>query len=190
MRPNHTFFFLAYQHMALMQPYVWNQPVPSLAVRATAAAWAQPVMGVFPEPNQGLLDAGLGNWVGRSVQPAELNAGSVRLDQAIGRRASAFGRYGDSPSSNRFGNLSVNRIDLRFQSLTLGLTVPAHIRHHGRSEGERIAGERSFGLDRQRFVARSGLCAATSGRLLSDFSGGLRLPGAVHHRRRRPGGFR
>jgi hypothetical protein len=120
---NSSFFFLSYQHISLMQPYVWDQAVPSAALRQNAAAWAQSVLDVFPAPNEGQLAQGLGNWVGRSVQPATLNAGAVRLDQAIGKRVSVFARYSDSPSSNQFGNFTVNRIDLRFQSLTLALTA-------------------------------------------------------------------
>jgi hypothetical protein len=102
---------------------VWNQPVPSLAARQAAAAWAQPVLGIYPIPNQGLLAAGIGDWAGRSEQPASLTAGSARADQAIGSRISLFGRYSDAPSDNQFGAFQVNHIDLRFQSLTLGLTV-------------------------------------------------------------------
>ena len=123
LRANRTFLFLSFQHLDLVQPYVWNQPVPSLAARQTAAAWVQPVLGIYPAPNQGLLTAGIGDWAGRSEQPASLTAGSVRLDQAVGSRVSLFGRYSDAPSDNQFGAFQVNRIDLRFQTLTLGLTA-------------------------------------------------------------------
>jgi len=122
-RRNRTFVFLSFEHLGLTQPYVWNQPVPSLETRETAALWAQPVLGIYPAPNQGALTAGVGNWVGRSEQPAALDAGSARVDQAIGSRVSFFGRYSDAPSENQFGAFQVNRIDLRFQSLTLGLTA-------------------------------------------------------------------
>ena len=120
---NRSFLFLSFQHLELMQPYVWNQPVPSLAARQTAGTWAQPVLGIFPAPNQGLLTAGVGDWAGRSEQPAALTAGSARVDQALGSRVSVFGRYSDAPSRNQFGDFQVNHIDLRFQSLTLGLTA-------------------------------------------------------------------
>jgi len=123
LRANRTFVFLSFQHLGLTQPYVWNQPVPSLAARQMAASWAQPVLGIYPAPNEGLLAAGIGDWAGRSEQPAALNAGSARGDQAIGSHVSAFGRYSDAPSRNQFGAFQVNRIDLRFQSLTLGLTA-------------------------------------------------------------------
>jgi len=122
-RANRSFLFLSFQHLGLTQPYVWNQPVPSLEARQTAGSWAQPVLGIYPAPNQGLLTAGIGDWAGRSEQPASLTAGSARFDQAIGSRVSLFGRYSDAPSENQFGAFQVNRIDLRFQSLTLGLTA-------------------------------------------------------------------
>jgi outer membrane receptor protein involved in Fe transport len=45
------------------------------------------------------------------------------MDQAITSRGTFFGRYNDSPSANEFGGTQVNRLDLRFQSLTMGLNV-------------------------------------------------------------------
>jgi hypothetical protein len=120
---NRTFGFISFEHMGLRQPFVWNQPVPSLAARQTAAAWAQPVLGIYPEPNEGALTTGIGDWAGRSEQPAALTAGSARLDQAIGSRVAVFGRYSNAPSENQFGTFQVNRIDLGFESLTLGLTA-------------------------------------------------------------------
>ena len=102
-----------------------------LAARQTAGTWAQAVLGIYPAPNQGALTAGIGDWAGRSEQPAALTAGSARADQAIGSRVSVFGRYSDSPSENQFAHpLQVNRIDLRFQSLTLGKPPPSHRAHH------------------------------------------------------------
>ena len=120
---NRTFVFLSFQHLGLTQPYVWNQPVPSLAARQMAEPWAQAVLGIYPAPNEGALTAGIGDWAGRSEQPASLTAGSARADQAIGSRVSVFGRYSNSPSKNQFGTFQVNRIDLGFQSVTLGLTA-------------------------------------------------------------------
>ena len=120
---NRTFAFVSFQHMGLTQPFVWNQPVPSLAAREAAGTWAQAVLSIYPAPNEGALTSGIGNWAGRSEQPASLTAGSARVDQAIGSRVSLFGRYANAPSANQFGAFQVNRIDLGFQSLTLGLTA-------------------------------------------------------------------
>ncbi|SPF36264.1 TonB-dependent receptor, plug [Candidatus Sulfopaludibacter sp. SbA4] len=120
---NRTFFFLSYERMALVQPFVWRQPVPSLDVRQTAADWAQPLLALFPAPNSGALTGDVGEWVGRTVRPAGLNVGGARIDQAITSRISFFGRYNDSPSNNQFGTLTANDLDLRSRSLTLGLNA-------------------------------------------------------------------
>lgn len=123
MRRNRTFFFLSYQHVSMLQPIVWVQPVPSLSARESAQAWAVPVLSLFPNPTHGDPSAGLGEWVGRSTRPAALHTGGARLDQAIGDRITLFGRYNDSPSRNDFGGLAVNQLDLRTQSLTIGLNA-------------------------------------------------------------------
>ena len=124
-RRNHTFFFLSYQHIAMRGPYVFRQPVPSDDARAAAPDWLQPGLSLFPEPNGLPLGPGLATWNGRNIHPSELNSGMVRIDQALGSRATLFARYNDSPSSNEFGAIEVNRLDLRFRSLTMGLTVRA-----------------------------------------------------------------
>ncbi|HUK19773.1 MAG TPA: carboxypeptidase-like regulatory domain-containing protein [Bryobacteraceae bacterium] len=122
-RRDRTFFFLSYHHIDLLQPDVWTQAVPSWDARQAAAPWAPTVLNLLPLPNQGALSAGLGEWVGRNDPPAGLNAGSARLDQAFGPRISLFARYSDAPSSNEFGSISINRLDLRSRTLTLGLTA-------------------------------------------------------------------
>ncbi len=122
-RRNRTFFFLSYEHAALVQPNVWLQPVPSAAARSSAADWAQPLLALFPLPASGTADSGIGEIVGRAARPAGLHTGGVRIDQAITPRVTLFGRYNDSPSENQFGTLVVNRLDLRSRSLTLGLSA-------------------------------------------------------------------
>ena len=123
LRRDRSFFFLAYERMVLRGPYVWQQPVPSLAARQTAASWAQPALDLFPAPNGADLGNGLAQWNGRNIRPSSLHSGLVRMDQAITSRGTFFGRYNDSPSANEFGGEQVNRLDLRFQSLTMGLNV-------------------------------------------------------------------
>jgi hypothetical protein len=122
-RRDRTFFFLAYERLVLRGPYVWQQPVPALSARQTAPAWAQPALDLFPAPNGADLGNGLAQWNGRNIRPSSLHSGLVRMDQAITSRATCFGRYNDSPSANEFGGTQVNRLDLRFQSLTMGLNV-------------------------------------------------------------------
>ena len=124
LRHDHTFFLLTYEGMELRQPYSWQQPVPSLDSRQAAQDWVQPILNLFPAPNSpGLLASGVAEWFGRSDRPASLNVGGARVDQAIGSRVSLFGRYNDSPSSNDFGIISVNHLDLRSRSLTLGVNL-------------------------------------------------------------------
>jgi hypothetical protein len=124
---NHTFFFLSFQRVALLQPFVWLQPVPNANARQIAADWALPALDLFPapagDPGKGLV----GEVLERNTRPAGLYAGAARFDQALGSRVSLFGRYSDAPSQNQFGGLSVDALDLRTQSLTLG--VNARITH-------------------------------------------------------------
>jgi Carboxypeptidase regulatory-like domain len=121
-RRNRVFFFLSYEHGVLGQPGVWRQPVPSADARASVA-WAEPVLDLFPLPAGASSAGGIGEAAGRIDRPAGLQAGSVRVDQALTSRVTLFGRYNDSPSENQFGTLGVNRLDLRSRSLTLGLNA-------------------------------------------------------------------
>jgi len=124
LKRNRTFFQLSYEAVQLHQPYSWNQPVPSYSSRADAADWAQPVLDLYPGPSvPGTIANGIGEWFGRTVRPARVDVGGARLDQAIGSRVSLFARYNDSPSSNDFGTFTINHLDLRSQSLTLGLNA-------------------------------------------------------------------
>jgi hypothetical protein len=120
---NHTFFFLSYQHMMLRGSYVSRQPVPSDSVRDAAPFWVKPALDLYPQSNGPALGSGLAAWNGRNVRPSQLDSGLARVDHAIGSRATLFARYNDSPSFNEFGSTQINRLDLRFQSLTLGLNV-------------------------------------------------------------------
>ncbi len=121
-RRNRTFVFASFERIALRQPYVWRQPVPSTEARAQAADWAQPLLTLFPPPS-GVLAADVGDWTGRGTRPASLDSGAARIDQGIGSHVTLFGRYNDAPSTNEFGTLSLNRLDLRSRSLTLAINV-------------------------------------------------------------------
>lgn len=123
LRRDKTFFFLSYQALGLREQFLDTQPVPDSFARDNAGPWAQAAASYFPFPNQGYLAPGIGQWTGGSDQPASLQAGSARIDQALGSRVNFFGRYSDSPSSNNFGNLSINHLDLRSQTMTLGATA-------------------------------------------------------------------
>ncbi|HJT88241.1 MAG TPA: hypothetical protein VJ732_10305, partial [Bryobacteraceae bacterium] len=120
---NHTFFFLDYERSALTQPYVWVQPVPTVQLRGSAPAWAQPALNLFPLPNDVNQTGTVANWAGRVTRPAGLQTGAARLDQTLSRRVNLFLRYNDSPSYSEFGSIQINQLDFRFQSLTLGVTA-------------------------------------------------------------------
>ena len=122
-RRNHTFFFLSYQHMSLRGPYVWRQPVPSPATRDAAPDWLRPAFDLYPVPNGSALAEGLSAWYGRNIRPSQLDSGIARVDHALTSRTTLFARYNDSPSFNEFGSTQINRLDLRFRSLTMGLNL-------------------------------------------------------------------
>jgi hypothetical protein len=122
-RRNRAFFFAAYEHMTLRGPYVWQQAVPSRTIRDAAPEWIQPAISLFPEPNGPEMGDATARWSGRNVRPSALNSGMLRIDQALTSRVALFGRYNDAPSSSEFGSVQVNRLDLRFRSLTLGLNA-------------------------------------------------------------------
>jgi len=120
----HTFFFLSFEHIALNEPYVWEQAVPSVPLRGVLISTVLPLVNLFPLPNGPLLGAsGYADWLAQIDRPASLTSGGARLDQALTPRLTLFGRYSDSPSANQFGTPEVNHLDLRSQSLTLGLNT-------------------------------------------------------------------
>ncbi|MGP8243641.1 MAG: carboxypeptidase regulatory-like domain-containing protein [Bryobacteraceae bacterium] len=123
LKRDRVFFFLAYQHIALDQPFVWEQPVPSLAERQSVASWAQPAVDLFPAPNGAALTSSLAEWSGFSSEPAGLNAGNARFDEIVSPRVNWFARYHDAPSNNAFGLAEIDRLSMRTQSLTLGLNA-------------------------------------------------------------------
>ena len=128
-RRQRTFFFLSFEHINLNEPYVWEQPVPSVPVRGVLLSTVQPLVNLFPLPNGPVLGTtGNADWLGQINRPASLTSGSARIDQAITPRITLFGRYSDSPSVNEFGTPEVNHLDLRSQSLTFGLNARATAR--------------------------------------------------------------
>ena len=91
LRRNRTFFFLSYQRVAMRQPFVWLQPVPSLDARQAAADWAQPLLRSVPRADQRRrLRGGIGEWVGRSNRPARPATPAARASTRRSARASRF----------------------------------------------------------------------------------------------------
>jgi hypothetical protein len=116
-----TFFFISYEYIGLLEPFTWIEPVPSLAARSAAPAWAQPALALFPAPNGPALGGGLADWQGTNSRPGSLEAGSLRIDHSLNSRISLFARYSDSPSENQFGITQVNHLYFRSWSGTAGL---------------------------------------------------------------------
>jgi Carboxypeptidase regulatory-like domain/TonB dependent receptor-like, beta-barrel len=122
---DHTFFFLSYEGMRLRQPFVYNQPVPTLDARENALPWARPLLSLLPEPNGADLGNSLAEWTAGISRPARLDTGAIRLDHAFSSRVTGFARYSESPSSTKFGSNPVNTLDLRSRSVTLGINLRA-----------------------------------------------------------------
>jgi hypothetical protein len=122
---DHTFFFLSYEGMRLRQPFVYNQPVPTLDARQNSLIWARPLLSLMPEPNGADLGNGLAEWTAGISRPARLDTGAIRLDHAFSSRLTGFARYNESPSSTKFGSNPINTLDLRSRSVTLGINFRA-----------------------------------------------------------------
>ncbi len=123
LRKNRSFFFLAYEGIRLRQPFTWRTAVPSLAFRAEAPDWAQPVLHLFPAPNGPTLGRDLQEWTGPNLGPSRLDAGSLRIDHALTSRVTLFGRYNQTPSANRFGAFQVSDLVLHSRNLTAAVDV-------------------------------------------------------------------
>ena len=120
---NHTFFFISYEGMRLQQPFIWVQPVPTLAVRTNSFAWAEPLLSLFPEPNGPDLGGGLALWTGRTSRPSRLDTGAIRVDHSFTSWLTAFARYNEAPSSTQFGTSPVNTLNLTSRAITVGFDV-------------------------------------------------------------------
>ena len=115
---NRTFFFATYEGLRLEEPYTWNTVVPSLAARAQAPVFYQPLLAAFPIPNMGanLFGAVL-------TRPASLDSGTLRLDHSLTPQIALFLRVRESPSSADSGDAQVNRSRFSVGGVTLGLTA-------------------------------------------------------------------
>jgi len=120
-----TFFFLSYEDLILRQPFVWNQPVPTIDARQNALVWASPLLNLFPIPNGPNLGNGLAEWTAGISRPSSLHTGAARIDHAFSARVTAFARYNESPSSTEFGSQPLNSLDILQRSVTAGLTFRA-----------------------------------------------------------------
>lgn len=127
---NRTFFFISYEGLRLVQPQanVPNLLVPSVEARQQATGAVADVLRAFPLPNAPLLsndvqDPRLARYIYTFSNPNRFDKGSIRMDHNFTDTLSIFGRYNESPSSQRnrvFANqFNANSIDNR--SMTGGM---------------------------------------------------------------------
>lgn len=115
-----TFFFGAYEWLQFRQPATWRTPVPTAAARAAAPSWAAPLLALFPEANGPNLGGGAAEWIGQSVRPAGMASQSLRVDHALSRRMTLFGRLSRTPSHSEFGGVQINALQASFHSYAMG----------------------------------------------------------------------
>src|SRR5215469_5982153 len=100
-----TFFFFSYEGLRLRQPTFAHTNVPTPALRAAAVPSLQAMLNDFPLPNCSAptcsndLGNGLGDFSASFANAASLNAASLRIDQTINSKWTAFGRFNYSLSS-------------------------------------------------------------------------------------------
>lgn len=142
-----SFFFVSYEGLRLVQPTSASiQYVPSLAVRSSSPTALQGIFNAFPLPTgpeatvpcDGVTVAcapdqpvgtpvlsGLSPFVKGYSLPAKIDATSVRLDQKVSEKLSAFLRVAYTPSSSQLRNLSqISNSELGTISYTAGATSP------------------------------------------------------------------
>jgi hypothetical protein len=131
LRKDKTFFFFSYEGLRLRQPSTQQTAVPDAASRQQAPAPMRPYLNAFPVSNGAALAGGLAQFNAGFSNPSELNAYSIRVDQAVNSKLSLFGRYNYSPSSSdQRGPLfssgtvlsTINSISSSVQTGTVGLT--------------------------------------------------------------------
>lgn len=115
-----TFFFASYEGLRLRQPATTLAEVPSMSVRqspSTVSA-AAAILNAFPVPdaNSSVSSSGdTARFTGVYSNRIVMDAGSVRIDQAINSRVALFGRFNYSPS----------QLGTRVDSLSTIQTTPA-----------------------------------------------------------------
>lgn len=121
-----TFVFLSYEGLHLDLPQVATVEVPSLAARENAPPELQPFLNAFPRPNGADTTNGFAPFLASYTDSAVLHAGSIRVDQMLGKKLSLFGRYSFAPSETETrggANTSLNTtLQMAFatQALTVG----------------------------------------------------------------------
>jgi outer membrane receptor protein involved in Fe transport len=94
-----TFFFFSYEGLRLRLPETTLTTVPDLSARENAIPALQPYLNAFPLPNgTDNVATGIAQFNASFVNPATLDAYSLRVDHKLSNNWSLFGRYDYSPS--------------------------------------------------------------------------------------------
>jgi hypothetical protein len=125
-----SFFFVSYEGLRLTQPQAASvQFVPDNYLREQAPIALQAILSAFPKPTSGGIDygtpssPGLAEFIQSYSLPSQIDSTSIRVDQALSHRVSAFFRYGDTPSSSTSRILSsTGSTNFKNHTYTLGLT--------------------------------------------------------------------
>lgn len=115
-----TFFFVSYEGLRLRQPATTLAEVPSMSVRQSPSTVpaAAAILNAFPVPDANSPVTASGDtarFTGVYSNRIVMDAGSVRIDQAINSRVALFGRFNYSPS----------QLGTRVDSLSTIQTTPA-----------------------------------------------------------------
>ena len=120
---NRAFFFFSYEGLRVRQPQVSILPVPTLAVRQSAAPQIQPLFNAFPIPNSRDLGDGFAEFAASYATPSDEDTTSIRADYMVNSKLTLFGRYNHAPSEIGGRSLAnVTKTLFRTQTLTLGAT--------------------------------------------------------------------
>jgi len=168
---DHTFVFVSYEGLRLVQPKSAVTEVPSVASRTAASPALSPIFAAFPLPNGPNTANGLAQYSASYSDPSSLNAVSIRVDRVIGTKLTIFGRYNYAPSeaSSRLGSFaiaSVNTIGIlqnNLQTLTGGATWAVNSKL---SDELRVNWSRNVGSNFQ---------------MIDNFGGAVLLPMATLH---------
>jgi hypothetical protein len=122
-----TFFFVSYEGVRLRLPRTSVIQVPSLFARSSAPAAIAPFLNAFPQPNGSAVPGQYtASFTGTFSNLANLNAGSVRIDHALNRKASIFVRYSNAPSelTDRINSLSQREaVTVDTKTITAGVNL-------------------------------------------------------------------
>jgi outer membrane receptor protein involved in Fe transport len=95
---NRSFFFFSYEGLRLRLPQTKVEVVPSMAARQAAGPGIRPLLDAFPQPNGARLTDHTAEFAASFSNRSELDATSVRIDQAVTSALTVSARYNHSPS--------------------------------------------------------------------------------------------